>query len=158
MKNSLFVIFFVPVIAWAGFEIGNGRKIIENKNGGYTIIVPEKTEVGTTKNYTEVIAPLSEGTPRARLQINVVKDPGLKTINDLVDSQKDGTWVPVKMADLDGIQKEETLTTRLRQIEIRLFLREGEIVVVNLEGVPGPSLITPFEAIKSSLESLKVKQ
>ena len=112
MNHVLVVLLIAVATAKAGFEIGNGRKIIENVKGGYSIVVPEKTEVGTSKNYTEVIAPLSEGTPRARLQINVVKDTGLMTINDLVDSKKDGSWTVTKLAGLEGIQKEETLPTR----------------------------------------------
>ena len=143
-------------VSWGGFEIGNGRKVIVNGTGGYSIVIPEKMEVGNSKTFTEVITPLPAGTPRARLQINVVRDEGLITIHDLVDSRKDGVWTPINLAGLAGIQKEETLPTRLRQIEIRLLLRPREILVVNLEGVPGPSMMNPFETIRESLETLKV--
>ena len=145
---------FIFSHARGGFEIGNGRKTVENVKGRYSIVVPEKMEVGRSKSFTEILGPLSEGTPRTRLHINVVNEDSLLTLNDLIDSKKDG-WTSVKIAGLEGIQKEDVLPTRVHQIEIRLFLRPGQVIVLNLEGAPGPSLMTPFESVKESLGSFK---
>lgn len=148
--------FFVSKTALPGFEIGNGRKLIKNVPGSYGIVVPEKLEVGFYNRFTEIIAPLMEGTPRARLQINVVKFESLNTLTDLLESKDGQGWVPVKLAGYSGIKKEETLPTRLRQIEFRLFYRPNEIIVINLEGVPGGSPSSAFEGFQQSLETFQV--
>lgn len=144
-------------MAQAGFEIGNAKKEVTNIPGKYSIVVPDKSEVGITKHYTEVVTPLSEGTPRTRLQINLVTEANLKTVADLVDSRKEENWSAITLSGLQGIKKEEKVSTGLQQIEVRLFLRPGKIIVVNLEGVPSPSALSPFEVLKDSIETLKVQ-
>ena len=145
-----------PRTALPGFEIGNGRKLIKNTNGSYEIIIPEKLEVGFANRYTEIIAPLFEGTPRARLQINIVKADSLNTLADLVESRSGQGWEAVKLAGLNGIKKVEILPTRLQQIEYRLLYRPTELIVINAEGVPSGSPATAFEMLQQSLETFQV--
>lgn len=143
--------------AFPGFEIGNA-KTIENLPGRYKITVPSKTEVGSVKTYTEAIAPLSEGTPRTRLQINLVTENNMNSVANLIDSRLEENWSPINLSGLSGIKKEVTVSTGLSQVEVRLFLRPGKIIVINLEGVPSPSPLSPFEVLKDSIETFKVLQ
>lgn len=156
MFLALFTLCLCSKPIFGGFEIGNALKVIENVPGRYSITVPHKSEVGTVRNFTEVIAPLTEGTPRTRLQVNVVNEERMKTVVDLIDSKQDESWTPISLSGLQGIKKEMTVSTGLRQVEVRLFLRPSKVVVVTLEGVPSPSPLSSFEMLKDSIETLKV--
>ena len=121
-------------------------------------MVPKRLEVGFSSRFTEVIAPLSDGTPRAKLQINIVKNEKIGSLNELINSvSADNSWKPTAIAGFDGMRNEITLPTRLHQIEYRLFLKEFEVLVVTIEGIPDYSPKSTFETLQKALETLKIK-
>jgi len=144
-------------LAIAGFEVGNGRTLLKNEAGKYSIIVPNRLEIGKFDRFTEAISPSSEGTPRARLQINVVKNTGIETIDELVATKPDANWAQLSLAGLSGIRKDEVLPTNLHQVEIRLFSKANEMIVINLEGVPQGTVSAAFyRDIENSLGTFTV--
>ena len=162
-KNSINLLVFgfiplllIPVIAFSGFEIGNGRKVIKNTPGQYQLIVPESLEVGFSSKFTEAITPLFEGTPRAKLQINIIKDEKIATYSDLISSTSESNWNSCSLAGFQGIKNEVILPTRLHQIEYRLFYKEFQVIVINIEGIPSELPASPFEKIQKSLDSFKL--
>lgn len=119
-----------------GFEIGNGRKLIRNLAGKYGVNVPDKWEAGLFKSFTEVIAPLYEGTPRSRLQINVIKPTGATSPIELLKTKSEDTWTRVALAELEGIKKETILAGGVHEVDIELFRGKEELIVINLTGKP----------------------
>lgn len=156
---SLVSFLIMPCLVFPGFEVGNGKKLIKNTPGNYEIIVPETLEVGFSNKFTEIIAPLFDGTPRAKLQINLVKNEKIGNLSELVNSvsPEDGSWTQTTLAGYDGIKSEIVLPTKLHQIEYRLFFKEFEILVLNIEGIPSYSPKSTFESLKKALETLKIK-
>ena len=144
--------------AIAGFEIGNGKKLIKNTPGNYEIVIPDRLEVGFSNSFTEVIAPLFDGTPRAKLQVNLIKDDNIGNISELVNSVPNvSSWTQTTLAGFDGIRNEVVLPTKLHQIEYRILFRAFEILVINIEGIPGYSPKSTFETLQKSVETLKIK-
>ncbi len=155
---SLASLLVPPQIALSGFEIGNGKKTIKNTPGNYELIVPEKLEVGFSNKFTELISPLFEGTPRTRLQINIVKDEKISKFSELVNSVSPlENWNQIKLAGFEGIKSEVLLPTKLLQIEYRLLHKEGEIIIIHIEGVPTNSPTSTFNNLTKALDSLKIK-
>ncbi|MSP18048.1 MAG: hypothetical protein EXR74_00610 [Bdellovibrionales bacterium] len=162
-KNSIKLIVFgfiplllIPVVAFSGFEIGNGRKVIKNTPGQYELIIPKSLEVGFSSKFTEAITPLFEGTPRAKLQINIIKDAKIGTYSDLIYNTSESNWSGCSLAGFQGIKNEVVLPTRLHQIEYRLFYKEFQVIVINIEGIPSGLAASPFEKIQTSLDSFKL--
>jgi hypothetical protein len=146
-------------LAIAGFEVGNGRLLIRNDPGNYSIIVPDKLEIDKFDRFTEAISPRSEGTPRTRLQINVVKNTGFSSVDELIQSKPDATWTQISLAGLDGIRKNDVLPTNLHQVEIRLFSKANEMIIINLEGLrQGTISAAFFEGIERSLGTFKLNK
>jgi hypothetical protein len=147
----LFFVAFAQT-AHSGFEVGNGRQVIKNEAGNYRVVVSDKLEVGFANRLTEATSPIGLGTPRTRLQINVVRNTPIDSLMELRNDNPD--WSPVKIAGLDGIRKEVVLPTGIRQIEVRLFVKMNEVIVINLEGVPvGPAAGSLFAGLEESLTS-----
>jgi len=115
-----------------GFEIGNGRSWIENDFGKYKFALTGEWEIGFNRAFTEAIAPLSEGTPRVRVDINVERHDEFKTYEDFLTywSNK-GTWTEHKVGELRGL-KREYLASGLKRVEVRLFREPGEQVLLNI--------------------------
>src|SRR5262245_2056433 len=130
--NILFTVLALCSLAYAGFEIGNGRQLVKNPIGNYSIIVPDRLEVGTFKRLTDAIIPISEGTSRANFHTDIVKTMSITSPAELIDSRPDATWTPITLAGLSGIRKDEILPTKLHQVEIRLFSKANEMIVINL--------------------------
>lgn len=142
----------------AGFEIGNGRKLIKNEPGKYSMKIYDKWEVGQADAFTEVISPLYEGVPRARLQINVVATDAIRTLQDLYESRRDPTWIPLVLGKLQGIQQEKVLSNGVHELEVRLFRRDGEVVVLQMDGRPGTQALTAFDKVISALPTFQIGQ
>lgn len=141
--------------AHSGFEVGNGRQLIKNDPGNYKLMIPERLEVGFADRLTEIISPFAEGTPRARLQINVVKNVPVDSHSDLVASNPE--WTPITLAGLHGIRKEIILPTKLHQIEVRLFVKTNEMIIINLEGTPtGSAASSLFGGMEESLGTFEL--
>jgi hypothetical protein len=155
--TGLALIFLISRIAFSGFEIGNGKKVVKNTPGSYEFIIPDTLEVGFSNRFTEVIAPLFDGTPRAKLQINIVKNNSIGSFSDLVNSiGTDTNWTRVSLAGYDGIKSELVLPTKLHQLEYRLFFKEFELLVINVEGIPRYSPKSTFEQLQKALDTLKI--
>lgn len=138
-----------------GFEIGNGKRIIRNLNGMYGLRIFGSWEASISDKFTEVITSLSDGTPRARLQINMVQAESIRTFNDLVDLflGKAKGWTVAKIGDLEAVQKEANLSTGRCVLDVRVFKAPQEIAVINLDAAPkcdGPSA---YAKIKASLDT-----
>lgn len=154
----LLAILICSATAHPGFEIGNGKKTVKNTPGNYEIIIPDKLEVGFSNKFTELIAPLFEGTPRAKLQINIVKNELVGSLSDLINNLPvDNRWTKVSLAGFDGIRNEVVLPNKVHQIEYSLFFKEFELLVINIEGVPGYSSKSNFEMLQRALDTLKIK-
>ncbi len=141
----------------AGFEIGNGRKLIKNEPGKYLMKIYDKWEVGKADAFTEITSPLYEGVPRARLQINVIESDNIQNLTDLYASRKEATWIPVVLGKLQGIQQEKVLSNGVHEMEVRLFRNAGEVVVMQMDGRPGTQDVTPFDKVISALTSFQGK-
>lgn len=139
----------------AGFEIGNGRKLIRNEPGKYLMKIYDKWEVGQAEAFTEITSPLHEGVPRARLQINVVGSDNIQSLQDLYASRSEVTWIPVALGKLQGIQQEKVLSNGVHEMEVRLFRTPGEVVVMQMDGRPGTQQLTPFDKVISALTSFQ---
>ncbi len=139
----------------AGFEIGNGRKLIKNEPGKYLMKIYDKWEVGQADAFTEVTSPLIEGVPRARLQMNVVNGKETQSIQDLYESRKEANWIPMALGSLQGIQLERVLANGVHEMEVRLFRAPGEVVVMQMDGKPGTAELTPFDKLINALTTFK---
>jgi hypothetical protein len=139
----------------AGFEIGNGKKMIKNEPGRYGMKIYDKWEVGLAEAFTEVISPLHEGVPRARLQINVVPSTNIQSLQDLYESRRDSGWIPVVIGRLQGVQQEKILANGVHEVEVRLFRNPGEVLVLQMDGRPGTQQLTPFDKVVSALTSFQ---
>jgi hypothetical protein len=159
LPNLCFLATFIfSGVAYPGFEMGNGKKIVKNTPGNYEIIIPDKLEAGFSNKFTELIAPLFDGTPRAKLQINIVKNDLVKSLFELVNSVPgDNTWTQASLAGFDGIRNETVLPNKVHQLEYRLFFKEFEVLVISVEGVPGYSSKSNFEMLQRALDTLKIK-
>lgn len=139
----------------AGFEIGNGRKVIRNQAGAYLLKIYKEWEVGILGKFTEIISPLYEGVPRARLQINVLHEDKLKTVEDLLDSMPSEEWMPVVLGELEGVQKRRPTVNGVQTTEVRLFRGPGEVIVMALDGKPGDNELTAYDKVQHALTSFK---
>jgi hypothetical protein len=139
----------------AGFEIGNGRKLIKNEPGKYLMKIYDKWEVGQAEAFTEITSPLYEGVPRARLQINVVDSTNIQSLDDLYQSRRESSWIPVAMGKLQGVQQEKTLSSGVVEMEVRLFRAPGEVLVMQMDGRPGKKELTPFDKVISALTTFQ---
>lgn len=158
LRAGLISLIVVSSLAFPGFEVGNGKKLVKNIPGNYEISIPESLEVGFSNKFTEIIAPLFEGTPRAKLQLNLARNEKIGNLSELVNSvSEDRSWTQTTLAGYDGIRTEVILPTKLHQIEYRLFFKEFEILILNVEGIPGYSSKSTFESLQKSLETLKIK-
>lgn len=141
----------------AGFEIGNGRVIIKNYAGKYQLKIYDKWEVGIMERFTEVISPIYEGIPRARLQINAVIDERVTTVDDLVQPNENSEWGRVFLGDLDGVKKEVSQPNGIHNLEVRLFRGPGDLIVINVDGKPGSgSTATVFDRLQAQLMSFQL--
>ncbi len=140
----------------AGFEIGNGKKLIKNLIGKYSAKIDPKYEVGQFEAFTEITSPLSEGVPRARWQINAVNSTEIQSLRDLYESLKETTWVPTALAKMQGLQREVILPNGVSQIDMRLFRGPGELVIMQMDGRPGTKALTPFDKVVSAASSFEV--
>lgn len=136
-----------------GFEVGNGRKDMHNPTGRYGMRVPDQMEVGYVDEFTEVITPLNEGTPRTRLQVNVVKGKtpahGLNALETW--GADNGGARKVSLAGMNGTMSQTRQLDGRREIEIRLQRTPSEMVVIHLEGRPGTKAFAAFQKIVDSL-------
>lgn len=119
-----------------GIELGNGR-IVENLEGQYQIFTPEKWEVGRNEKMLEIIAPLSEGVPRARLEIDVLPN----TFNSALALEETliaAGWEKARLRKLNGYIKINTVGGMFRRHEIDLqLIRNMEIIVIHMVGNKG---------------------
>lgn len=158
LKGGLISLIVISSLAFPGFEVGNGKKLVKNTPGNYEIAIPESLEVGFSNKFTEIIAPLFEGTPRAKLQLNLIRNEKIGNLSELVNSvSEDRSWTQTTLAGYDGIRTEVVLPTKLHQIEYRLFFKEFEILILNVEGIPSYSPKSTFEALQKALETLRIK-
>ena len=139
----------------AGFEIGNGRKLIKNLDGGYLMKIYKDWEVGINGKFTEVVAPIYEGVPRGRLQINVLGEGDLDSAIDTSQQRPASDWMPVVLGDLQGVQKSRLLPSGINSTEVRLFRDTGEVIVMTLDGAPGKDTLTAYDKIQHSLTTFK---
>jgi hypothetical protein len=146
---------FLDLSKRAGFEIGNSRKLIENEPGKYLLKIYDKWEVGMAQAFTEITSPLYEGIPRARLQINVVESNAIQSLQDLYQARKDARWIPVALGKLQGLQQEKVLSSGVHEVEVHLFRAPGEVLVMQMDGLPGKTELTPFDKVISALTSFQ---
>ncbi len=136
-----------------GFELGNGRTIARNQPGNYALSVSDTSEVGYLDKFTEVIASLAEGTPRARLLINPVHADTISTLDDLVGDKVEKHWMLTNLNGLEGVKREITLSSGLSQLEIQLFRTKGELIVISLEGKADKEGKSSYSRFRNALET-----
>ena len=140
----------VSMLAYGGFEIGNGRTV-QNLEGGYELKIPENFEVGRAGKFTEIVAPLNTGTPRSRVLLNVVSEPGV-----LAPEENKSEWEAVMIGQLSALRKKTVLPTQLHQVETRIGIKPGEVLVIHVEGNPSGTPDGIFEAASQSVDTLKI--
>lgn len=140
----------------AGFEIGNGRKLIKNVNGMYLLKIYKDWEAGTLDKLTEIISPLHEGIPRARLRINVMQGEKREMIRQILEKKEAQDWVPVVLDQLNGLQKQTVQPSGIHEVEVRLFRDTGETILLHMDGRPGePNAPTAFDKVQSALSTFQ---
>jgi len=139
-----------------GFEIGNGKKEAVNSSGNYGLTVSDKEEVGYLEMFTEIIAPLTEGTPRARLLIKGVKAENLDSVDEMIGDKIERGWVATNIGGLEGVKREITLPTGLNQFEAQLFRSVGEMILINLEGRQDKAGKSSYARIRTALETFHI--
>ena len=137
----------------AGFEIGNGKRLIRNPSGLYGMKISNSWRHEFFGQLTEIVSGFS-GRPKARLRISMETDENIQTFADLVllFRRKMG-WSIDKIAGLDAILKEEELSDGHCMLDAKVFRAPGEVAVITLDGAPdcrGPSA---YGTIKTSLET-----
>ncbi len=140
----------------SGFEIGNGRIIIKNHAGKYLLKMYDKWEVGILDKFTEVISPLYEGIPRARLQINALEDEKVKNAQDLIEPTESSEWTKVSLNSLEGYKKCSFQPNGTNNVEVRLLRDEGDFIVINLDGKPGLNHDSAFDKLQAELSSFQL--
>jgi len=135
-----------------GFEIGNGRKLVQNLAGKYGINVPEGWESFLFEKFTEV-APNYKGAPRGSIQINVVDSHGIGSAGALVESKREGGWSRINLNDLEGIKKEDRGNGGYRRVAIELC-KGKELILINLEGNLQRDEHAPFNQLYESLKNI----
>lgn len=144
-------VFSFAQIARAGVEIGNGLvldprvggidlgdgRMVENLEGQYQIFIFEKWEVGRNGKMIEAIAPLSEGVPRAHLQIDVLPN-NFNSALALGEKLFAEGWEKARLRNLNGYIKINDVGGILRRQEIDFqLIRNQEIIVIHMVGNKG---------------------
>lgn len=127
----------------AGFEIGNGKRILRNEKGRYELKTLKQLEAGIRESLTEVVSPLSEGTPRSRLQIDIIPSK--------VEHSTGATIIEV--GGREASQYRVILPNGVHKVEI-LVPRESDTVAINIEGVPGLLIPSSFDRLLETLATL----
>lgn len=124
-----------------GFEIGNGRTLIRNLAGRYTLKVPVQWEVGVSNKMTEIMTPQRKNIPRSRIQINILGADGIQSTQDLLLRKKDDEdWRPMDTNPrLTGIEKMTSDKNHLDSGHAALkmeLLSQDKIVVISIWANP----------------------
>jgi hypothetical protein len=138
-----------------GFEIGNGKRMVRNMGGLYGLNVPQNWEVGFHGKFTEILTSLQEGSPRARLHINVITAEAIRTFRDLVNQLNGRGFSVAKIGSLDAVQREDELNNGRCMLDVRVFRAPQEIAVITLDGSRDCHGASAYTRIKDSLDTFK---